>query len=196
VFSAVDIVNRALEPERWARERLAAHAGRAVRVRIGPGSQAFAIDPDGRLREGEAASPDLTLTIAAWRLPTLLAQPERWGELVLAQGDSALAATLSQLALTLPWFVEAVLAKGFGPVLGQRIADWGRRLLALPDYGAQRFAESFRRYFGEEARLVVGAAEARVAGREIDGLAARVDALASRIEALHDARRLATGPAP
>jgi ubiquinone biosynthesis protein UbiJ len=179
----IDLANRALERESWAREKLARHAGRTVRIDIGPAHQAFAIDADGRLAKSEGA-PDLKLTIPPLRLPALLAQPERWGELVATEGDTALAATLSGLALTLPWFVEALLARAFGPAAGQKFADIGRRLLALPDYAAQRFGDSFTRYVGEEARLAAGTAEARVVAEEIAALAARVDALAARIDAL------------
>ena len=97
MFSALDIVNRALERERWARAKLATHADRAVRIVIGPASRAFAIDADGRLHESEAVA-DLKLTILPLQLPALLAQPERWGELVVADGDAALEATLRELA--------------------------------------------------------------------------------------------------
>lgn len=194
MFSAVDIANRVLEQQLWAREKLAAHVGRAVRVNIGPASRAFAIDADGWLHESEAV-PDLKLAISPLRLPALVAQPERWGELVAAEGDSALAATLCELALTLPWFVEEVFAKAFGPAVGQRLADTGRRLLALPDYGAQRFADSVASYIGDEAQLVVGASEAQVVASEITALAARVDALAMRVEALDDATHVALGKA-
>jgi ubiquinone biosynthesis protein UbiJ len=196
VFSPLDIANRALEQERWARDKLAIHAGRVVRVDIGPARESFAVAAEGRLDETQAA-PDLQLSISPLRLPALLAQPERWDELVVAEGDAALAATLSELALTLPWFVEAVFAKAFGPVAGQKIADIGRRLLALPDYAARRFGESLTSYIGDEAQLATGAAEARVVASEIATLAARVDTLALRIAALGEAAAAAAaGPAP
>jgi ubiquinone biosynthesis protein UbiJ len=191
----VDIANRALERESWAREKLAGHAGRTVRIEVGPARQAFAIDADGRLANSEAA-PDLKLTISPLRLPALLAQPERWGELVAAEGDTALAATLSELVLTLPWFVEELFAKAFGPVAGQRLADIGRRLLTLPGYAAQRFGDSVTRYVGDEARLAVGVAEARVVAEEIAALAGRVDALALRIDALDSATARAVSGVP
>lgn len=183
MFSALDIANRALERERWARVKLAGHAGRAVRVHIGPASQVFAIDGNGLLH-GSAATPALTLRVAPLQVPTLLAQPERWGELVAVEGDAALAATLRELVQTLPWFAEDLCARVFGPVAGERIADLGRRLLAFPGYAAQRFGESFTNYVGDEARVAVGAAEARVVASEIAALAARVDALAGRIDGL------------
>ena len=152
---AEDAINRALESESWAREKLAAHAGRTVRLVVGPMSRTSAIDADGRLGPGHAA-PDLTLTISPLRLPALVARPERWSALVAA----------------------------LGPIAGQQIADAGRRLLALPEYVAQRFGDSLGRYVADEAQLVVGTEEARAFAAEVATMSARVDALAARIEAL------------
>ncbi len=194
MFSALDIANHALERERWARDRLAGHAGRTVRVQIGPALRSFAIDGDGRLHDSEAA-PDLTLGISPLKVPALLSQPGRWGELVAGEGDAALAATLRELALTLPWFAEDLFAKVFGPVAGQWIADVGRRLLAFPDYAAQRFGDSFTGYVGGEARIAAGAADARVVANEIAALSTSVDALAHRIDRL-DRSAGRTAPRP
>lgn len=180
---AADFANRALEGEDWARAKLAAHAGRTLRLHAGPVRVGFALDAEGRLAASDTA-PDLTLTISPLRLPALLAEPRRWSELVAAEGDSALAATLAELAPALPWFVERWLASALGPLAGQQVADAGRRLLALPDYAAQRISESLARYVGEEARLAVRAAEVRVFAADIAAVAARVDALAARVEAL------------
>ena len=183
---AADVINRVLERESWARERLVAHAGRTVQIDIGPASRTLFIAADGRFSDSEAV-PDLTLTISPLRLPALLAQPERWNQLVAAKGDAGLNAALAELALTLPWLVEELCAKAFGRVAGQQVADLGRRLLTLPGYAAERFGESFASYIGDEARLAVGNAEARSFAAEIAMLAARVDALAARIDAVAQA---------
>src|SRR5258706_1668339 len=180
---AEDAINRALESESWAREKLAANGRRTLRLVVGPLSRAFAIDADGRLSPGDVP-PDLTLTISPLRLPALLARPERWSELVAAEGNAPLAATLAELALTLPWFVEQTLARALGPIAGQQIADAGRRLLALPEHVAQRFGDSLGRYVADEARFVVGAEEARAFAAQIAATSARVDTLAARIDAL------------
>ena len=180
---AADAVNRTLERETWARERLAAHAGRTVRFVVGPAHAAFAIDTSGQLH-GAAAAPDLTLTVSPLRLPALLAQPGRWPELVTADGDAALAATLGELALTLPMFVEQAFARAFGPIVGQQLADVGRRLLVMPEYAAQRVGDSVARFVGDEGNLAVGAAQARAFGVDVAALASEIDALAARVDAL------------
>ena len=180
---AAEAVNRTLERETWARDRLAAHAGRTVRFVVGPARAAFAIDTAGQLHEA-AATPDLTLSVSPLRLPALLAQPGRWPELVTANGDTELAATLAELALTLPMFVEQAFARAFGPIVGQQFADVGRRLLVMPEYAAQRVGDSVARFVGDEANVAVPAAEARAFAVDVASLAKEVDALAARIDAL------------
>jgi ubiquinone biosynthesis protein UbiJ len=188
MHAATVFANRALEREDWARERLAAHAGRSLSIVVGPAALLLRINADGSLDDAEGA-PDVTLTISPLRVPALLARPERWSELVVAAGDAALAATIGELAQTLPWFVERAFARAFGPIVGVRLADAGRRLLALPGYAAERAGASLASYATEEADLATGGRAAADFAAEVAAVAARVDALAERVQRL-------TRPAP
>ena len=178
---AIGLANRVLEREDWARERLSAHAGRTVRMVCGPMASTLAIASSGMLSPAYSA-PDLTLSISPLRLPTLLAHPERWTELVVAKGDDDLAATLADLARTLPWFVEQAFASALGPLVGTRVADAGRELLALPERAAQSFGASLASYARDEAGLGVGASAFADFVAEAAAVAARVDALALRLD--------------
>jgi ubiquinone biosynthesis protein UbiJ len=178
---AIGLANRVLEREDWARERLSAHAGRTVRMVCGPMASTLAIAPSGMLSPAQSAA-DLTLSISPLRLPTLLAHPERWTELVAVDGDAALAATLADLARTLPWFVEQAFASALGPLIGTRVADAGRELLALPERAAQSFGESLSSYARDEAGLGVGASAFADFVAESAAVAARIDALALRLD--------------
>jgi ubiquinone biosynthesis protein UbiJ len=180
------LANRVLEREAWARQRLAGFAGRIFVVVVGPVATAMRIDASGLVTTtpvGEG-SPDLTLTISPLGLPAFLSNPTRWGEFVTATGDPALADTLKDLAQTLPWFVEQAFARALGPIIGQRVADAGRHLLAFPDYAAQRVGESLVSYARDEANLLAHGDEARVYAEQVADLAARADALEGRIDAL------------
>jgi ubiquinone biosynthesis protein UbiJ len=178
---AIGLANRVLEREDWARERLSAHAGRTVRMVCGPIASTLAIAPSGMLSPSQSAA-DLTLSIPPLRLPTLLARPERWTELVAVDGDAALAATLADLARTLPWFVEQAFASALGPLIGTRVADAGRELLALPERAAQSFGESLSSYARDEAGLGVSASSFADFVAEAAAIAARIDALALRLD--------------
>lgn len=181
--AAAALANRALEREDWARERLAAHAGRTLSIVAGPATVTLAVDAEGSFADAQSA-PDLTLTISPLRLPALLARPERWNELVDADGDAALAATIGELAQTLPWFVERAFARAFGPIVGVELADAGRRLLALPGYAAERAGASLASYATDEADVAIGAGAARDFAAQVAALAERVDALGERVDRL------------
>jgi ubiquinone biosynthesis accessory factor UbiJ len=183
---AIGLANRVLEREDWARERLSAHAGRTLRMICGPMASTLAIAPSGMLSAAHGPA-DLTLSISPLRLPTLLAHPERWTELVAVDGDAALAATLADLARTLPWFVEQAFASALGPLIGTRVADAGRALLALPEHAARSFGASLTSYARDEAGLGVDATRLADFSAEVAAVAARVDALALRLDQAADA---------
>jgi ubiquinone biosynthesis protein UbiJ len=187
------LVNRALERESWAQACLAAHAGRSFMVAVGPASALMRIDAAGKVEAAPRSGtvPDLKLSLSPLAVPSFLAQPSRWDELVVVDGDPALASTLKGLAETLPWFVERVFAGAFGPIVGQRFADAGRRLLALPEYAAGRVGESVGSFVRDEADVATRGDEARSFGDEVAAVAKDVDALAARLDAL--AARLAPG---
>jgi ubiquinone biosynthesis protein UbiJ len=185
------VANRALERENWAQACLAAHAGSVFLLEVGPLSSTVRIDAAGKLEavSGPGNQPCLTLTLSPLALPAFLADPRRWDEFVAADGDEALASTLKGLAETLPWFVERALSDALGPIIGQRVADAGRRLLAFPEYAATRLGESVASYARDEAQLAARATEAHYFGDDVAALGARVESLATRVDDL--AARLA-----
>jgi ubiquinone biosynthesis protein UbiJ len=187
------VVNRVLAREAWAQSCLAVHAGRTFALAVGPLSATMRVDASGTVEPAPAtAVPDLKLALSPFSVPAFLSDPLRWDDLVEANGDPALATTLKGLAETLPWFVERVLAEALGPIVGQRMADMGRRLLALPEYAAQRVGESIGSFARDETRLATHDAHMRSLGSEVATLAHRTDALATRIDALAKRRAEAT----
>jgi len=180
------LANRVLARESWARSSLAAHAGRTFTVAVGPIASTMRIDASGTIEAAPPSSgaPDLKLTLSPLTVPSFLADPKRWDPLVGVAGDAALAATLKGLAETLPWFVERMFAEALGPIVGQHVADTGRRLLGFPGYAGERVGASVASYLRDEAPFAVTSAEARSFSDEIAATASRVDALAARIDAL------------
>ena len=186
-----DLANRMLERETWARDKLAAHAGRVFTVTVGPATGVFRITDTGTLESvplAEATS-NLRISVSPLNLPAFLADPRNWSEYVREDGDAALGGALKELAQTLPWFVEQAFARALGPIAGQRVADVGRRLLGFPEYAAERVTESVARYARDEARLLARGDELRRFTDETRDVAARVDALAARVAALADRAR-------
>jgi len=179
------IANRMLADQSWARDKLASVAGRVFSLAVGPVSARWRIEGDGQLAAAPRdASVDLRLSLSPFSVPSFLADPSRWNELVREEGDVELGGVLKDLARTMPWFVEETFGKAFGPVLGQRVADAGRRLLAFPEYATGRIAQSAGSYARDEAGLIATGRDFRQWQEQIDVVAARVDALAARVDAL------------
>ena len=180
------LVNRALEHEAWAQASLAAHAGRTFAIAVGPVTTRLRIDGAGKVEAAprDGSHPDVTLALSALSLPAFLANPRRWDEFVVAEGDAALAATLKGLAETLPWFVERAFAAALGPIIGQRVADAGRSLLGFPEYAAARVGDSVASYARDEVRFAASNFDARGFSGNVAELAQRVDAIEARIDAL------------
>ena len=183
---AAALANRVLDGHAWAQQRLVAHAGQAFVVAVGPFATAMRIDPSGRVETTSlgGATADLTLSLSPLDAPAFLANPSRWSEFVAYSGNAGLAVTLQDVAQTLPWFAEQVLADALGPIVGQRVADAGRWLLGFPEHAAQRIGESIGSYARDEAGVVAHATALRRFADETAALAARVDTLAPRIDAL------------
>ena len=180
------LANRILEREAWAREKLAAHAGRTVLVTIGLLRVHYRIGDLGMVETIAAspAEPDLTLSISPLTLPSLLANPQRWSEFVVETGDQALGGTLKDLAQTLPWFVEQGFARALGPLIGVRVADTGRRLLGFPEFAAQRITENVVSYARDEARLLARGDEMRLFTQHVAEVEERAATLEMRVDAL------------
>jgi len=178
--------NRVLADEPWARDRLAAHAGRAFSLRVGPLTSEFRIDGQGALEAVPAAGakPDLVVTLSPFNVPAFLANPARWNELVIEEGDVELGGTLKELAQTLPWFVEKLCARTLGAIVGQRVADAGKRMLELPEYATKRIGDNVGSYARDEVEVLAHPADLRVLRDESAALQSRIDALVARIDAL------------
>jgi len=179
------MANGILEQESWARDKLVPFAGRIFTLAVGPVSTRFRVAEDGKLETAPPSVPaDLALVLSPLSVPAFLANPTRWNEFVREEGDAALGGALKELARTLPWFVEAALAKALGPLVGQRAADAGRRLLAFPEYAAQRVTEGVASYARDEAGLLAPSAQMRRFGEGVSEVAERVETLERQFDAL------------
>src|SRR5258706_13327355 len=179
------LANRMLADQQWAREKLAPFAGRVFTLTVGPVCAAWRIREGGTLDAAASAdAADLKLDIAPWSVPSFLADPVRWNEFVREEGDADFGGALKDLARTMAWFVEETFAKALGPIVGQRMADAGRKLLAFPEYAAQRVTDSAASYVRDEAALLAHGSDLRRFGDQVAEIAERVGALAARVEAL------------
>lgn len=158
-------LNRLLDAEPWARERLAPFAGETLELRNPPfPALRFTILPGGRLEAGGEA-PAVTVH---WRL----------GPPPTVSGEEKLAAEISLLLRHLRWDFEEDLSRLVGDVAAHRLAGAARAFAAWPAEAARRLGESLADYAVEEKRMLVGRAELE----ELRAALARLDAGLTRLE--------------
>ena len=149
----VAAINRVLEAEGWARERLAPFAGEALELRAPPlPALRFSIVEGGRLAEG--GTPTLTLTLRPESLPALARGEEHLMRTVGIEGNERLAQALLHLARHLRWDAEESLSRVVGDAAAHRIAGLARDFAGWQVDAARRLAAGFMEYAQEEARLL------------------------------------------
>lgn len=163
-------LNRLLDAEPWARERLAPFAGQVAELRNGPFALRFTILPGGRVEAGGEA-PAVVVTWTATRAPEV-------------SGDDQLAAEVTLLLRHLRWDFEEDLSRLVGDVAAHRLAEGARALAAWPADAARRLGEALADYAVDEKRMLV-------ARPELEELRAALKRLEQALERLEErVRRL------
>ncbi len=176
-------LNRLLEAEPWARERLSPFAGETVELRAAPlPALRFAIDEAGRLAPG--SEPSLTISVRPDSLPALLRGEEHFMRTVEIAGNARLAQEVLHLLRHLRWDFEEDLSKVFGDAAAHAMAGAVRSIAAWQADAARRLGEGFMEYALEESRLLAPRAQFTAFGGEVARLRDELERLEKRIERL------------
>lgn len=176
----VGALNRLLNEERWARERLVPFAGEVLELAAGPvPGLRLRILEDGTL---DAAAPDeapaVRVALGAASLAALAAgrgAAEAFSVTARISGKQALAAELQFLSRHLRWDAEETLSRFVGDALARRTIGAARELAAWPSAAARRLTENLVEYAIDERGLLLKRAQLQDFAAE---LAALQDALA------------------
>jgi ubiquinone biosynthesis accessory factor UbiJ len=153
------VVNRLLEAQPWARQRLAPFAGETLELRAPPlPTLRLRILEGGSLASGEA-DPALTMTLKPELLVALARREEHALRAVDVQGSGRLAAEILVLVRHLRWDIEEDLSRLVGDVVAHRLAGAARAFAAWNVDAAQRLAGALVDYATDEKRLLVRRAE-------------------------------------
>lgn len=185
----IGALNHLLAAQSWATARLAAHAGDAIRLELGPTAVELAVTDAGLFEAAAGRSPAVTIAVPPAALPQLLAHDLQARRAVTVTGNVALAADLEYLFANLRWDVEADLSRLFGDIAARRIGRAGQAAAALPGAVARSFARSSRQFLTEEQAVLARPDEVSAFIDEIDHLRDDADRLESRIARLEAARR-------
>lgn len=183
-------LDRHLDEVPWWRERLAAHAGAAVRLEVEPlPPLGLKIATDGRLLPDAAIAPAVTIRL---RLDELLRRRLFAADAVVrthVEGEAAIAELLakafSEPAPTLEhWFAER-----FGPILGLRFFALLRTALAALRNAGEAITGNLIEALKEEEGLLPSRAEYERLKAETAELRREFDLLRRRIERLQGQAR-------
>ena len=154
-------LNKLLQREPWARERLARHAGKTVRFVAGSWVVSLSLQAGALVQASDPAIvPDVTLTIPANRLgqlPQVLrsADPGEIAELMHVQGDAGLARVVSDLARELRWDIEDDLAAVVGDVAAMRLISGAKLFVGGVRQAGKRLAGNVGEYLSEESGVLL-----------------------------------------
>lgn len=182
---SLPLFNRALRGNEWARQRLAAHAGKVARVECPPFSATAEVQPGGELGQPrDASSPHVVVRVSPGAMLRLLARDEAvWNEIAV-EGDSELATTLHQIWQQLDWGVEEDLSHLFGDIAAHRMAGAARQVRDTAAHAVSSALRNVLEYWTEERPVVVLGRDIESYGRQVDALRDDVARLEKRIEAL------------
>ena len=179
-----------------AAQRLAAHAGKTLKIRLGGFQVAFTIEHDGTLTVADAAVvPDVVLELIVEKLSwsSLLAPGARAdiAQSVHVTGQAALAQVVSDLARDLRPDPEEALAQWLGDIPARRLTQSVHSALTGAQSLAQRVAENLAEYFSEETNALAGssalvdlAQEGELALGRLEQIDRRFAALQARLSRL------------
>jgi ubiquinone biosynthesis protein UbiJ len=176
-------LNRLLDAEPWARERLAPFAGETVELRAPPlPALRFAVAEGGRLAPGAQAS--LTITLGPDSLPALARGEEHFMRSVKIEGNARLAQEVLHLARHLRWDFEEDLSRLVGDAAAHSLAGALRDFAAWQADAARRLGAAFMEYALEEGRLLAPRAQFEAHAAAVARLRDALERLEKRIERL------------
>ena len=180
--AAVTALNRMLEREAWAREKLAPFAGRVVRFEVPPFSMQWAVDGGGTLAPSSEGIPAVTIGLALSSLPFALLDPPAASRDIRLQGDAEFAQALSFVLQNLRPEPEEELSRFVGDAAAMRIVGFLRLSASHWRQLAERMLDNAANYVVTENPMVVARDEVAQFVQEVARLRDDVARLEKRIE--------------
>jgi ubiquinone biosynthesis protein UbiJ len=178
-------INHLLVREPWARDKLAAHAGKIACMDAGVVTIKLKVASDGLLEQAITdGDADVTIRIKLSDLPLLMQNRERAFSTVKVEGDAELANTISQLSQSLRWEAEEDLSRWIGDIAATRLVASARAALDTAQSTQRKLAENIAEYFLEENSMLVRPQAVADFTSEVTRLRDDVERMAKRIEKL------------
>lgn len=175
-------LNHLLDQQLWAREKLRAHAGRVIELRSPPlPALQLRIDDAGRVAPASQVESDVVIAVKPGVLPFLLRRGPDTSQAFDIIGKADLAESLRDLLEHLEWDAEEDLSRLVGDAAAHRMVSSGRDLLAWQRGAAERLAQNFAEYLGEERPVLLRRPLFESFARETGELIDRLERLEERL---------------
>lgn len=182
---SVDALNHLLRQNSWAAERLRPYAGKVVRLTLAPLELTLLIDAAGEFTPApEDVTPDAGVALtpaSALRLWLLQDAPP---ELMVMQGDPALATLLGEILRNLRWDAEEDLSRIVGDIPAHQLSRAGSHIVSELRRQAWSVAGQFAEYWLEEQPLIAKQRHLDGFSRDIAALQADIERIEQRIQDL------------
>jgi ubiquinone biosynthesis protein UbiJ len=186
-------VNHLLVAEPRAQARLAAHAGKVVRIDAGVATLAFRIASDGLLTEAnDEEKANVTIRMKLADLPLMAQHRERAFSYVQIEGDAEFASVIAQVAQSLHWEAEEDLSRIVGDMAARRLVQGGKGAVHAAQSAQRKLAENVAEYFLEENPMLVSPIAVSDFADKVVKLRDDVERLGKRIEKLIEKGRQET----
>lgn len=161
-------LNRLLQSEAWARERLAPFAGETVEFALPPlPALRLVIEADGRVQPAaRETAPSLLVRLRPDAAAAFLRGEDHFMRAIDVSGNAKLASEVLVLVRHLRWDAEEDLARIVGDIAAHRVVGWARAFADWQRDAVARLADSAMEYVIEERRMLVprGEFDAHTAG--------------------------------
>lgn len=181
--AAAALLNRSLDREAWARERLQPFAGCSARFEVVPFALQLAVDSNGRLDVG-TGEPAVRIGVDPAAIPQWLVDPTRPPKQVRLDGDAEFAQTLSQVLPNLRPDPEEELSRFVGDAAAVRIVAGLHALLLGARDAAQRLAVLSADYLTAENPTLVDRSQFEQFSAQVIALRDQVERLEAQLQRL------------
>ena len=187
---ATIFINHVLAQQPAARDALARYAGRRLRLSAPPFALGLKITDKGEVEAQPFAdtAADVTLSVAATRVPFLFVDPEAAMKDVRIDGDAEFAQTLARLAREVRWDVEEDLSRVLGDIPAHQMMRFARAFTAWGKEAGKRMAQTTSAYFLDEDPTLARKAAVDGFGRDVATLRDDLARLEKRLELLEKPR--------
>jgi ubiquinone biosynthesis accessory factor UbiJ len=178
-------INHLLAEEPWARDKLAAHAGKVARLDLSVWNLNLKVLADGMLAlAADGDAPAVTIGVKPADVPLILNNRERAFSYVTVDGDADFANAVSQVSQALHWEAEEDLSRIVGDIAAVRLVAGAKSVLHTAQATHQKLTENLAEYLLEERPVLVRPQAVTDFGGEVARTRDDVERLAKRIAKL------------